>query len=209
MIACQYMMFYGLYMLTVGKRIAAFRKRQGLSQLQLAVSCDPILTQGAISHLETGVRPGRWDTLYRVATALKINVEDLFRPQPIPVIAIGRAGPEGYSLDEHPPGGGFDYLERPLDVEHANAYGIEVEGDSMIPTLYPKWKIIVVPERPRSRSLAVVGLLDGQRLIKTVRYSHGRVLLDSSNPAYEPIVVASEEIVFIHRIAWIKPSQTD
>lgn len=92
-----------------------------------------------------------------------------------------------------------------LKDEHA--YCIEVEGDSMIPTLYPKWKINVVLERPRSRGLAVVGLTDGQRLIKRARYDHAYVILESSNPVYEPLVVALTEIAFIHRIAWIKPSQ--
>lgn len=194
-------------MLTIGKRLLALRKGRGLSQLKLAVSCDPPITQGEVSHLETGFRPGRWETLSRIAVALHITMDELFRPQPIPVIALARAGEGGYSLADHAVGQGFDYLERPLDVDHDHAYGLEVEGDSMIPTLYPKWKIIVIPERPRSRSLAVVGLMDGQRLIKRVRYDHHYVILESSNPTYEPLVVALDQVEFIHRIVWIKPSQ--
>lgn len=193
--------------MTVGKRIAWFRNRAGMSQLQLAVNCDPSLTQGAISHLETGKRPGRWDTLSRVSAALKLTMDDLFRPPPIPVIALDEAGANGYHVDAYPPGGGFDYLERPLDVEDESAYAVEVKGDSMVPTLYEGWRVIAIPERPRSRYLAVIGLRDGQRLIKLVRYEHERVRLESSNPAYDSLVVTPEDVEFLHRIVWIKPTQ--
>lgn len=207
-IASDYRALYELDMMTVGKRIAWFRERAGLKQLALAVACEPPLTQGAISHLETGKRPGRWDTLSRVAAALKLTIDDLFRPPPIPVIALAEAGVDGYHLDSYPPGGGFDYLERPLDVDHESAYAIEVKGDSMVPTLYEGWRVIAIPERPRSRCLAIIGLRDGQRLVKRVRYEHERVLLESSNPAYDPLVVTPADVEFLHRIVWIKPSQT-
>ncbi len=193
-------------MLTIKKRLKQLRLQRGLSQLELAMACDPPLTQGAIGHLETGRRPGRWDTLSRVAMALEVSMEDLFRPQPIPVIALAEAGPDGYHLADHAIGAGFSYLERPVDVEHEDAYGLEVNGDSMVPALYHGWKIIVIPERPRSRSLAVVGLCDGQKLIKRVKYEHERLLLESTNPAYDPIVLGFEEVEFIHRVVWIKPT---
>jgi phage repressor protein C with HTH and peptisase S24 domain len=34
----------------------------------------------------------------------------------------------------------------------------------------------------------------------------GITILESANPAYEPIEVKDEDIEFLHQVAWIKPA---
>ena len=46
-----------------------------------------------------------------------------------------------------------------------------------------------------------------ERRIRDVRYEDERVLLESSNAAYDPLMISPGDIEFLHRVVWIKPSQ--
>ena len=92
-------------MWTLAERLRWYRERNGMTQEALALACDPPITQGSISHLENGRRPGRWKTLCQIAQALHLaSVEELLTPPRIPVIALVEAGANGYHLDAYPPG---------------------------------------------------------------------------------------------------------
>lgn len=60
---------------TIGKRIQEVRKARGLSQAELAQLCD--LTPKYISHLETGTRAPRLETLIVLANALNCDANTL------------------------------------------------------------------------------------------------------------------------------------
>ncbi|MCB1532711.1 MAG: helix-turn-helix transcriptional regulator [Alphaproteobacteria bacterium] len=60
---------------TVGKNLARMRKKQGLSQEELAFRCD--LHRTYISGIERGVRNPTIGILDKIAKALKIQAKDL------------------------------------------------------------------------------------------------------------------------------------
>lgn len=60
-----------------GKRLAELRKRQGLSQEELADRAG--LHAVAITYIETGKRLPKLNTVYKLATGLNVKVEILFK----------------------------------------------------------------------------------------------------------------------------------
>lgn len=62
---------------TFGKRVATVRREAGLTQQQLAESTN--MSVVAIAYIETGKRWGRLGTLDKIAKALKVDIEELFR----------------------------------------------------------------------------------------------------------------------------------
>ncbi len=60
----------------LGRRIREIRKMNGMSQLDLANEMD--VTLNTISGIECGKTSPKIDTLYRMALALEIGLEDFF-----------------------------------------------------------------------------------------------------------------------------------
>ena len=61
----------------LGKRIAYLRRQKGLSQLDLATEAD--LAHGYLSDLERGKRNPSAKTLAKIAFALDVTLEELFK----------------------------------------------------------------------------------------------------------------------------------
>lgn len=61
----------------LGKRIAFLRKQRGLTQLTL--SADTGLATSFISDLELGKRNPSIETLWKIAEALDVTLEELFK----------------------------------------------------------------------------------------------------------------------------------
>jgi transcriptional regulator with XRE-family HTH domain len=59
-----------------GERVQALRKRQGLTQEELAEAIEKSVDQ--ISNIERGATSTRLDTALAIATALKVALPDLF-----------------------------------------------------------------------------------------------------------------------------------
>lgn len=60
-----------------GKQVAQVRKSRGVTQQQLAEAVG--MSVVAIAYIETGKRWARLGTLNKIATSLKVNIEDLFK----------------------------------------------------------------------------------------------------------------------------------
>lgn len=60
-----------------GKRIAEVRKSRGLTQQEVAEAVN--MSVVTIAYIETGKRWVRLATLDKIAKALKVNVEELFK----------------------------------------------------------------------------------------------------------------------------------
>lgn len=61
---------------TLGRRIRELRKMNGMSQLDLANEME--VTLNTVSGIECGKTSPKLDTLYRMALALEIGLEDFF-----------------------------------------------------------------------------------------------------------------------------------
>jgi len=60
-----------------GKRVAEVRKSRGVTQQELAEKIG--MSVVAIAYIETGKRWARLGTLDKIATSLKVDIEELFK----------------------------------------------------------------------------------------------------------------------------------
>lgn len=123
----------------------------------------------------------------------------------IPIVSWAQAGPDGFFEDSHATGSGFGEINRPYDVSDPQAYALIVSGDSMAPK-YEAGEIIVVSPSAgvQTGDYAVVRLVDGSVMAKRVKSKNAHFVLESINPGFELIECRKEDIVFMHRIVWVK-----
>lgn len=131
---------------------------------------------------------------------------DIPRPTgKIPIISWAQAGPDGFFEDSFPAGSGFADINRPFDITDPNAYALIINGDSMVPKYEPGDVILVSPNMGvQTGDYAVARLRDGTVAAKRVKAKDGRYILESVNPDYPPIDCKAEDVVFLHRIVWVK-----
>jgi phage repressor protein C with HTH and peptisase S24 domain len=123
----------------------------------------------------------------------------------IPIVSWAQAGPDGYFTDSHIVGSGYGEINRPYDVTDPQAYALIVSGDSMAPKYEAGDILVVSPNRgAQIGDYAVVKLIDGSVMAKRVKEKNGSFTFESVNPDYEPIVCRKEDVVFMHRIVWVK-----
>lgn len=68
------------------------------------------------------------------------------------------------------------------------------------------WIVYVCPNHCyENGDLVVVALKSDEVMIKKLRKSDDMLILQSINPAYEPLILASEGFRFIHKVCLIKP----
>ncbi len=87
---------------------------------------------------------------------------------------------------------------------NANAYALEVSGDSMLP-LYRDGDVIIVSptEQVRRGDRVVARTQDGEVMAKILhRQTANQVELHSINPEHEPRVIKTTELDWIARILW-------
>ncbi|MDI6841041.1 MAG: S24 family peptidase [bacterium] len=68
-------------------------------------------------------------------------------------------------------------------------FGIKIDGDSMSPKLEPGDYVIVIAQEVAKTHDIVVARLNGESLIKEFIKREDHIILRSSNPKYEPIIV--------------------
>ena len=61
----------------LGRRLSDLRDRRGLSQTQLADMAE--IGRAHLSQIENGAVAARIDTLYAIANAMELTLEELFR----------------------------------------------------------------------------------------------------------------------------------
>ena len=122
----------------------------------------------------------------------------------VPLIGLAQAGGEGYFDDAgYPVGGAWDEVSLP-DIADANAYALEISGDSMEPVFRDGDTVVVSPNAPvRRGDRVVVRTQAGEVMAKQLtRKSARRVELKSLNPAHPDYSFELSEVVWIHRIVW-------
>ncbi len=131
-------------------------------------------------------------------------------PSLINIIGLVSAGETEIAYDDAglPVGGSIEEpLERPYDVKDANAYGLLIEGNSMLPG-YPKGtKVVVCPsETVKTGDIVICRLQStGKVYIKEVKFQGDMVILSSHNTAnYAPMAVSSKDILFCHKVVWVR-----
>lgn len=122
----------------------------------------------------------------------------------VPLIGLAQAGANGFFDDAgYPTGGSWDEIPFP-DIPDANAYALEITGDSMEPVYRDGDLVLVSPQANIRRGDRVIAkTMEGEVMAKQLRRrSARRIELQSLNPAYEDRVFEMNEIIWIHRIIW-------
>lgn len=65
------------FLSNLGKRLAAVRKARGMTQQKLAEEAE--LDRVAVAYIETGKRKPKVTSMYRMAVALHIDIDELFK----------------------------------------------------------------------------------------------------------------------------------
>jgi phage repressor protein C with HTH and peptisase S24 domain len=198
--------------------IDTIAERYGFSASGLAKKSglDPTSFNPSKRHGPDG-RP-RWPTtesIARVLDASGASVEEFTdlltgrRGQPprrkqIPLLGLAQAGKGGFFDDSgFPVGSGWEEIDVP-GVTDANAYALEISGDSMLPIFREGDTIIVSPGATvRKGDRVVVKTTDGQVMAKIMhRQTAKTVELSSFNPAHETRTIDMKDIDWMARIIW-------
>lgn len=122
----------------------------------------------------------------------------------IPLIGFAQAGGSGYFDDGgYPVGGSWDEVALP-EIGDANAYALEISGESMEPVFRDGDVVIVSPNAPiRRGDRVVLRTTEGEVMAKQLaRRSARRVEVRSLNPEHPDYSFDLSEVAWIHRIVW-------
>ena len=127
------------------------------------------------------------------------------RPQQaLPLLGDAQAGSGGFFDDGgYPSGSGWDEVNFP-GIKDAQAYALEVAGDSMMPLYRNGDRLIVAPnESVRVGDRIVVKTVDGEVMAKELKRQTAKTVeLRSLNPEHADIMLPTERIAWMARIVW-------
>lgn len=210
--------------MTRGQKLRLARKQAGLSQVQLAEKID--VAQSVVSNLENGILDS-WDTngpLLEEALALPPGYFASERPNAPTNRAIDR--PAQVSIPEYDvrlsAGGGHlidtenvkdvwqfsrRYLVDELRLSPSSLAVVEVEGDSMEPTLRSGDRVLVDHSDRNPAKPGIYAIFDSnatvvKRLEKIPASDPPKVVLISDNPHHSRYEVPAELVNVIGRVVW-------
>ena len=188
--------------MTFGAKLKNIRISMGLSQEEFAKKLNT--TKQVISRYETEQRTPKITIAQEYADVLGISLHDLIDNNvdfpsadnivPIPKmakipllgnIACGDPITAEENLD------GFVSAPEEISVDFA----LRCKGDSMIGARILDGDIVLIRQQPdvEDGEIAAV-LIDNEATLKRVHKKTGCLILNPANPAYEPIVIAGEEL---------------
>lgn len=125
-------------------------------------------------------------------------------PRNVPLIGFAQAGRKGFFDDAgYPTGGGWDEISFPGATD-ANAFALEIAGDSMEPVFRDGDIVIVSPEAGvRRGDRVIVKTNDGEVMAKVLkRKTAQRIELSSFNPAHGDRDLGISDVEWVARIVW-------
>jgi len=166
---------------------------------------DPHLWAAAVGGVQIGPEVPGSDA----SSSLVRDGQDHRAPERlIPVVGHVSAGPSRIAWTDEglPVGGGDDYVAAHADLKDPNAFALRIKGDSMAPCMRDGDVVIISPKlaRVRAGDEAIVQLRDGKSYLKVVYPRGGMLVLQSVNPAYEPLVVPRSEVRKMWRVADVR-----
>lgn len=142
------------------------------------------------------------------AQAASEDVAEYHVPR-VPVVGTAQLGEEGFHTElEYPVGHGDGFIAYPSS--DANAYALQVKGDSMRPRIKHGEFVLVEPNtKPQAGEEVLVRTTDGRVMVKVLDFRRdGVVQLSSINEAHRPITLDESQIERLHYVAAIvKPAR--
>jgi phage repressor protein C with HTH and peptisase S24 domain len=200
----------------IWKALDGLAERYGLSASGLAKKSGLDATSFNRSKRVAADGHLRWpstESVAKVLDATGATVEEFIsllgdgsgrRQQPLPLIGYAQAGAGGFFDDGgYPAGSGWDEVNFP-GIQDAQAYALEVSGDSMMPLYREGDRLIVAPnESVRVGDRVVVKTLDGEVMAKELKRQTAKVVeLRSLNPAHQDLTLPLDKVAWMARIVW-------
>jgi phage repressor protein C with HTH and peptisase S24 domain len=200
----------------IWEAIDALAEKYGLSASGLAKKAGLDATSFNKSKRMTAEGHLRWPSTESIAKVLdatgatvdqfmSLLEKDTVPPQKaLPLIGYAQAGTGGFFDDGgYPVGTGWDEVSFP-GIKDAQAYALEVSGDSMLPLYRDGDRLIVAPgESIRVGDRVVVKTVEGEILAKELKRQTARTVdLRSLNPDHIDITLPVDRIAWMARIVW-------
>lgn len=132
-------------------------------------------TRQTMMRIEKGDRGLTNEWIQTISAALGVRPTDLIAEvYPVPVVGRVGAGAEVYLVDDYPKGGGLYTVACPEGMSPDETVAVEVEGDSMAPTISAGWLLFysrnhrAVPTEALYETCIVKLSDDGPVLVKRV-----------------------------------------
>ncbi len=122
----------------------------------------------------------------------------------IPVVGLAEAGPGIFNEDSYPVGSSDTYLSRPHGIRDLNAFGVKVEGNSMLPAFKPGHMVVVSPNMEvQSGDVCVLNINGRGNILGEIKYMvNGDMLIIKYND--DDIKILKEDIIWQYPVVWHK-----
>jgi transcriptional regulator with XRE-family HTH domain len=193
-------------------RLTELRNIKNMSQKELSQKSG--LSQSYIAMLEKGERNLNYKTMQQLAQALNINPQDLISNTPVNsdsisikiIDAVACCGTGIEALHENIIGTWDIPLQKYRDFSTAkpeNVYMLQVEGDSMSPTLNSgDWALADTSQNYiSSDGLYLIRMASGLA-VKRIQSGLNDITIKSDNPAYKDITASIGEVSIIGKIIY-------
>lgn len=189
-------------MALIGNNVKTYRKRAGLTQLELAEKVN--MSRSHIASIEIDKYNPSISTLEAIAQAIGIDMETLVgsdykeatftkKGVRIPVLGEIRAGIPIEAITDV-----LDYEDISAEMAAGGEYfGLRVKGDSMVPVLL-EGDTIIVRQQPEVENgeTAIVSINGDEATVKKVKFNQdGSVMLIPNNPSYDALYFTKEEVL--------------
>lgn len=198
----------------LGKRIRYLRKKAGLSQPALAAKCGWMApsSQSRLSNYEVGKRDASLNDLNKIAIALKVSLEDLFKFD-TPLEESNAKIISSPSSTKKIPDISWKFLDQFVKLKHLSfphekievddtvsddSFQLEVQGDSMVSAeesrdaLYPGDKVIIDQKKEATSFNIVLVEINSEYWLR-IYVPHGNyVELRPLNKNYAPVRLNEE-----------------
>lgn len=193
-------------------RLTELRTIKNMSQKELSQKSG--LSQSYIAMLEKGERNLNFKTMQQLAQALKINPQDLISNTPVNpdsvsikiIDAVACCGTGIEALHENVVGTWDIPLQKYRDFATSkpeNVYMLQVEGDSMTPTLNSgDWALADTSQNfISSDGLYLIRMASGLA-VKRIQSGLNDITIKSDNPAYKDITASVGEVAILGKIIY-------
>jgi transcriptional regulator with XRE-family HTH domain len=193
-------------------RLTELRNIKNMSQKELSQKSG--LSQSYIAMLEKGERNLNYKTMQQLAQALNINPQDLISNTPVNsdsisikiIDAVACCGTGIEALHENIIGTWDIPLQKYRDFSTAkpeNVYMLQVEGDSMSPTLNSgDWALADTSQNYISSDGIYLIRMASGLAVKRIQSGLNDITIKSDNPAYKDITASVGEVSIIGKVIY-------
>jgi len=189
------------------ERLKELRERRGLSQYKLAELLG--VSPSTVAAWEVGRNEPSYDMLRKIADVFEVSVDYLLGKTDEPIPAYKKIedypwyravkhipvynGANAGDVGSFPDGSTvLRWIGVPKNVPAD--FAIVVHGDSMEPKIHDGDIVVVSTQRPFINGELVVVIIDGEAYVKRLWVENNRVVLQSENPRYKPIVLSRRQV---------------